>query len=73
MNQPRTRTTRPALHRVDGIGDTPLYVKAYTKAGAIRAASEGRIVAERIDALEAVGLDATSIIDGTGVVHGGDE
>ncbi len=66
MNEPRTRTTRPALHRVDGIGDGPLYVKAYTRAGAIRAAAEGRIVAERVDALDAVGIDPNAIIDGTG-------
>jgi hypothetical protein len=66
MSEPRTRAARPALHRVDGIGDGPLYVKAFTRAGAIRAATAGRIVADRVDALEAVGIDAGAIIDGTG-------
>lgn len=61
----RTRTPKPALYRVIGIDGSPLHVKALTKAGAISAAAEGRITAERIDALDAVGIDPASIIDGT--------
>lgn len=61
----RTRTTKPALYRVTGIDGAPHHVKALTRAGAISAAAEGRIAAERIDALEAVGIDPASIIDGT--------